>query len=223
MGPIGIAVNGVPLFHGSMQYSNPMLPQGMFANQDESFDQCCGHADGAGRYHYHQYPRCVVGASALGLDAPDALIAAQKDDADLTAAPLAKALRDQIARGEASGAIGVSFDGHPIMGPVGVFDGVVRLARSSYRGGLDVSRGNPPYVAGSGDLDECNGATGADGVYRYYATVRLEDDDVVPAFPYMIGAFRSQPVATNFPPHQRSKVAPAGEAAAAPPCACADK
>ena len=59
------------------------------------------------RSHYHQYPRCVVGASALGLDAPDALIAALKDDADLTAAPLAKALAEQIARGEPSKCIEV--------------------------------------------------------------------------------------------------------------------
>ena len=67
-----------------------MLPDGLFANQDESFDQCCGHPDGHGQYHYHQYPRCVVGASSLGLDAPGALIEAVKDDADVTAAPLAR-------------------------------------------------------------------------------------------------------------------------------------
>ncbi|KAH8061546.1 RNA binding-protein [Aureococcus anophagefferens] len=158
--------------------------------------------------HYHQYPRCVVGASALGLDAPDALIAALKDDADLTAAPLAKALAEQIARGEPSKCIGVAFDGHPIMGPIGVFGGEVRLARPSFVGPLDVSKGDPVFVAGSGDLDACNGATGADGVWRYYATVRLEGDDVVPAFPYVIGAYRSQPAVTNFPQHQRSKVAP---------------
>ena len=101
------------------------------------------------RSHYHQYPRCVVGASALGLDAPDALIAALKDDADLTAAPLAKALAEQIARGEPSKCIGVAFDGHPIMGPIGVFGGEVRLARPSFVGPLDVSAGDPVFVAGS--------------------------------------------------------------------------
>ena len=51
-------------------------------------------------------------------------------------------------------------------------------------------------------------ATGADGVWRYYATVKLEGDDVVPVFPYMIGAYRSQPEVTNFPAHQRAGLAP---------------
>jgi hypothetical protein len=39
------------------------------------------------------------------------------------------------------------------------------------------------YVEGSGDLDECNGMTGADGVYRYYAT-----DD----FPYVPFCFHGE-------------------------------
>ena len=190
------------------QFTNPMLPDGLFANQDESFDQCCGHPDGHGQYHYHQYPRCVVGASSLGLDAPGALIEAVKDDADLTAAPLAKALNEALERREPSACIGVAFDGHPIMGPIGVFDGEVRLARSSYVGPLDVAQGNPVFVEGAGDLDACNGATGPDGVWRYYATVRLEGDDVVPVFPYMIGAYRSQPEVTNFPAHQRAGLVP---------------
>ncbi|KAH8059765.1 hypothetical protein JL721_9184 [Aureococcus anophagefferens] len=136
--------------------------------------------------HYHQYPRC--------------------DDADLTAAP-PRALAEADQRRTVK-CIGVAFDGHPIMGPIGVFGGEVRLARPSFVGPLDVSKGDPVFVAGSGDLDACNGATGADGVWRYYATVRLEGDDVVPAFPYVIGAYRSQPAVTNFPQHQRSKVAP---------------
>ena len=101
--------------------------------------------------------------NALGFAACGGIHAALKDDADLTAAPLAKALAEQIARGEPSKCIGVAFDGHPIMGPIGVFGGEVRLARPSFVGPLDVSKGDPVFVAGSGDLDACNGATGADG------------------------------------------------------------
>jgi hypothetical protein len=41
-------VNGLSI-DGDMQYTNPKLPEGMFANQDESFDQCCGHPDGRGQ------------------------------------------------------------------------------------------------------------------------------------------------------------------------------
>ena len=85
-----------------------------------------------GQYHYHQYPRCVVGASSLGLDAPGALIEAVKDDADLTAAPLAKALNEALERREPSACIGVAFDGHPIMGPIGVFDGIVGAIKWVY-------------------------------------------------------------------------------------------
>ena len=37
------------IFLAFRQYTNPKLPEGMFANQDESFDQCCGHPDGRGQ------------------------------------------------------------------------------------------------------------------------------------------------------------------------------
>ena len=36
------------------------------------------------------------------------------------------------------------------------------------------------YVAGAGDLDECNGLTDADGNYAYYTT---------DTFPYIIGCY----------------------------------
>ncbi len=39
------------------------------------------------------------------------------------------------------------------------------------------------YVAGSGDLDECNGLTDADGNYAYYTT---------DSFPYTLGCFRGE-------------------------------
>lgn len=148
---------------------------------------------------YHQYPRCVVGASALGANAPAALIAATRET-DFTAAPLAKVLAEQLERREPSPPLGASFDGHAIMGPIGSFGGEVRLARSSYTGPKDPA-GNPTFVAGSGDLDECNGAVGSDGAYRYFATVELVGEDVAPVYPYLLGGYRSLPEASNFPPH----------------------
>lgn len=39
------------------------------------------------------------------------------------------------------------------------------------------------YVEGSGDLDECNGLTAADGTYAYYTT---------DTFPYVIGCYRGE-------------------------------
>ena len=52
MGPIGVAINGVPFY-------NPYNAEGADAALNEVFDECCGHPDQAGRYHYHIYPKCV--------------------------------------------------------------------------------------------------------------------------------------------------------------------
>ena len=52
MGPIGVAINGVPFY-------NPYNAEGQDAAKNEVFDECCGHPDPMGRYHYHIYPRCV--------------------------------------------------------------------------------------------------------------------------------------------------------------------
>lgn len=52
MGPIGVAINGVPFY-------NPYNAEGMDAAKNEAFDSCCGHPDFTGRYHYHIYPKCV--------------------------------------------------------------------------------------------------------------------------------------------------------------------
>ena len=52
MGPIGVAINGVPFY-------NPYNAERQDAAKNEVFDECCGHPDPMGRYHYHIYPRCV--------------------------------------------------------------------------------------------------------------------------------------------------------------------
>ncbi|KAH8053282.1 hypothetical protein JL722_9505 [Aureococcus anophagefferens] len=93
MGAIGVSVNGVPLYN---QYGSP---EGGDAVEDESFDACCGHPDGLGRYR--MFPASLA------------------------------------------------------------------------------SR----------------------GAYRYFATVALVGEDVAPAYPYLLGGYRSLPEASNFPPH----------------------
>lgn len=175
LGPIGLAANGVPLYDYRTGGAGDAI-------LEESFDSCCGHPDGRSRYHYHQFPRCVRGATSLGQ-----LVATDT-------ASVAAALADQLRRDLPSPPVGCAFDGHPVMGPVGPgADGTVRFLRSSYKGRV--------YVPGFGDLDECNGRTGPDGVYRYYCTVRLEAADVVPTFPYLPPAYRSRPDPRNFHPH----------------------
>lgn len=52
MGPIGVAINGIPFY-------NPYNAEGQDAAKNEVFDECCGHPDPMGRYHYHVYPRCI--------------------------------------------------------------------------------------------------------------------------------------------------------------------
>jgi hypothetical protein len=52
MGPIGVAINGIPFY-------NPYNREGQDAAKVEKFDDCCGHPDPLGRYHYHIYPKCI--------------------------------------------------------------------------------------------------------------------------------------------------------------------
>jgi hypothetical protein len=82
MGPIGVAVNGVPFY-------NPYTAEGTDAAKNEVFDECCGHPDQRGRYHYHIYPKCVK-------------------------TPFAK-----DSGKEHSPLLGYAFDGYAIYGPLG--------------------------------------------------------------------------------------------------------
>ena len=62
LGPMGISVNGVPLFN---QYAGPNQP---LAGEINSFDQYNGHPQQTGQYHYHVEPLYItstVSKSAL--------------------------------------------------------------------------------------------------------------------------------------------------------------
>ena len=50
LGPIGVALNGVPFFN---QYAGPSQP---LTNEIVSFDQYWGHPQQSGQYHYHVEP-----------------------------------------------------------------------------------------------------------------------------------------------------------------------
>ena len=82
MGPIGVALNGVPFY-------NPYNREGEDAALNEVFDECCGHPDPLGRYHYHIYPKCQKTPFA-------------KDDPS-----------------KHSPLIGYAFDGYGVFGPLG--------------------------------------------------------------------------------------------------------
>jgi hypothetical protein len=55
MGPIGVALNGIPFYNPYNAEGNDAV-SGLYA---EVFDSCCGHPDQMGRYHYHKYPVCI--------------------------------------------------------------------------------------------------------------------------------------------------------------------
>ena len=62
LGPIGVAINGIPVFN---QYAGPGTP---LTNEINSFDQYNGHPQQSGSYHYHVEPKYITtqkGRSAL--------------------------------------------------------------------------------------------------------------------------------------------------------------
>jgi len=54
LGPIGVSVNGVPLFN---QYAGPGTP---LTSEINSFDQYNGHPQQSGQYHYHVEPLYIT-------------------------------------------------------------------------------------------------------------------------------------------------------------------
>ncbi len=58
LGPMGISLNGVPLFN---QYAGPNQP---LAGEINSFDQYNGHPQQTGQYHYHVEPLYITATSS---------------------------------------------------------------------------------------------------------------------------------------------------------------
>ena len=81
---------------------------------------------------------------------------------------------------EADGQVlfGYAFDGYPIYGGYEYTSSYELTDESLFATDTWAAH---TYVEGSGDLDECNGLTDADGNYAYYATDN---------FPYFLGCFR---------------------------------
>lgn len=60
LGPIGISLNGVPLYN---QYAGPNQP---LTNEINSFDQYNGHPQQSGQYHYHVEPLFLTSSKGRG-------------------------------------------------------------------------------------------------------------------------------------------------------------
>jgi len=60
-GPIGVAVNGVPLFDPSTQGPvDPRTGKRPSAYREGELDECGGHAGRGDDYHYHIAPKCLI-------------------------------------------------------------------------------------------------------------------------------------------------------------------
>ncbi|HRE46698.1 MAG TPA: YHYH protein [Aggregatilineales bacterium] len=118
---------------------------------DGLLDFCGGHTAPGGIYHLHAQPVCLLPAEGK---------------------PTNKIL-------------GYSFDGYAIYAPYLCADAActnVQVVRSSWQRTKNVKAAweAHSYVAGSGDLDQCNGMMMPDGSYRYFATA---------TFPYFMGCY----------------------------------
>ena len=164
----GVAVNGVPFDPGTAEFWNNDRNSGwnyeaMSGKIDLGLDEHHAHVQPTGAYHYHGLPTGLV--QRLGGDAQKMVL------------------------------IGYAADGFPIYtnrGHSGANDAksALKTLRSSYQLKKGVRPSGPgraydgtftedyEYIAGSGDLDECNGRSGVtpeypDGTYQCYITEKF--------------------------------------------------
>lgn len=150
---------------GCNDMSSPYRYDPLGGASDFGADEHNAHTQPNGAYHYHGNPM---------------------------------ALFDQQGGTGASPVIGFAADGFPIFGSYIDAGGTVRKATSSYQLKSGTREGGPGgaydgtfvddwvFVAGSGDLDMCNGMV-QDGVYGYVVT---------DAFPHVMGCFSGTPDAS---------------------------
>ena len=119
---------------------------------DEILDFCNGHTAFRGEYHFHARPDCLF----------------------------------EDIEGNPALVVAYALDGYPILAPYACEDtacSLIKKVESSWQRTQNVQAAweAHEYVAGSGDLDRCNGMILADGSYAYFAT---------DTFPYFLGCYR---------------------------------
>jgi hypothetical protein len=126
---------------------------------DQILDFCNGHTGAGGAYHFHARPECLF----------------------------------TDFEGNTSLVVAYALDGYPILAPYICKNGdcaAVKEVQSSWQKTSDAQAAwdAHEYVAGSGDLDQCNGTTLADGSYAYFAT---------DSFPYFLACYHGNASATT--------------------------
>ncbi|NUM52992.1 MAG: YHYH protein [Candidatus Hydrogenedentes bacterium] len=175
--PFGVALNGVPFDPGTAEFWNRDPNSGwnyeaLSGRINLGVDQHHAHVQPDGSYHYHGLPTGLID----------------------------NATRDRMTL------VGYAADGFPVYAVYGHTDPKDRTSplkelKSSYRLKTGVRPTGPggaydgtfvedyEYVAGSGDLDECNGRFGVtpeypEGTYHYFITQQ---------FPFIPRAFKGTP------------------------------
>ncbi|MDB6073391.1 MAG: hypothetical protein JWO89_1031, partial [Verrucomicrobiaceae bacterium] len=164
----GVALNGVPFEPGTAEFWNfdpnaGWKYEAMSGKIDLGLDEHNAHVQPTGSYHYHGLPTGLI--AKLGGDEKEMRL------------------------------VGYAADGFPIYTSFGYSDPTdakspLKKLRSSYQVKKDTRPGGPggtydgtftedyEYVAGSGDLDECNGVTGPtpeypQGIFHYHITAEF--------------------------------------------------
>jgi hypothetical protein len=179
MQPFGVAINGVVFDPGAAEWWNRDRSSGwqyepLFGNGMLGVDKSHAHVQPTGAYHYHGLPTALIYALTDGK--PRMVL------------------------------LGWAADGFPIYNPIGYADpNNAGSAQKSLKSSYAVKHGTRPngpggaydgrfvadyeYVAGSGDLDECNGIFGVTpeypkGIYHYVLT---------DTFPFVPRMYRGTP------------------------------
>lgn len=165
----GVAVNGVPFEAGTAEFWNGDRAWNYEAKSgkiDLGLDQNDAHVQPGGEYHYHGMPTGLI--TALGGDSKMLLIGWAADGFPIYSSSAAQKMRSsyQLKKGQRP---------RGNRGPGGDYDGTFT---ADYE-----------YVAGSGDLDDCNGRVGItpeypQGIYHYFIT---------DTFPYLSRQWRGEP------------------------------
>lgn len=157
-GCFGVGDGKIGCFQMDTPYRyDPLSPEASFGADEHN-----AHTQPDGTYHYHGNPMALF-----------------VQDSATTASPV----------------IGFAADGFPIFGSYIDDNGSIRKAKSSYQLKSGTRGGGPggsydgtfiddwEYVAGSGDLDECNGMI-QDGIYGYVVTE---------TYPHVMACFKGAP------------------------------
>ncbi len=188
-GPIGVALNGVPIYGPEDGPGGDAVANHHGVYEDDRqpiwLGLCHGHSAGT-QFHYHADAGCMYWEPGPAQTWNDYAW-------------------DRLDASGPSPLLGFAFDGYPIYGAYAEIDGEIVELRSSYKlkAGADGYNGvaDYEYIAGLGDLDECNGRVAATaefpgGTYHYVSTMRNGDGDL--GFPYFINCYHGEPETTNY-------------------------